>query len=77
MNDDTFMASAHDVLLAYQSPGSCPDQFVGEVLVDRGGLTNPPSNSDYSDFATRLDITAWRRTERPVVILVLESPHVD
>jgi hypothetical protein len=78
MNNNIFAKTVRDVLLSYQSPGSISDQFVGDVLVDRNVVTSPASNSDDSDFSIRQDIPTWKRPDDgPVVILVLESPHID
>lgn len=77
MNDDTFMEAARVVLHAYRSPGFCPDQFVGDILVGSDNITPPRSSGHRSDFAERQGVPPWTRSDDPVVILVLESPHTD
>jgi hypothetical protein len=75
MDDTMFMKTVQKVLLSYRSPGPCPDQFVGEIMVDRNRVSNPAGNARGSDFARRENVPPWERQDGPVVILIIESPH--
>lgn len=77
MNDNTFMEAVRAVLRTYRSPGPCPDQYVGDVLVTSSSIAPPRSSADCSDFAERQSIPPSRRSDTPAVILVLESPHTN
>ncbi|MCP8690414.1 hypothetical protein [Marinobacterium sedimentorum] len=77
MNDIKFTEAVKTVLLKYKSPGCCPDQFVGEVIVGAGSITSPSSNNENTDFAERKNIDSWSRRGSQAVFLILESPHID
>ena len=53
----------------------CKDQYVGNINVNNIITSNPVSNSSNDDFDSRVYMKDFQRTNSPIIILILESPH--
>ncbi len=74
-NGDEFLKIARERLPLFSEGRLCPDQFVGEILINNGLTANPESNELKTDFLVRQPIPEYLRPSTPSILLVLESPH--
>lgn len=72
-----FLSIAKEKIENFLETRKCPDQFVGKIVIYKGTASNPPSNEHENDFLQRRICESSKRGNKPIIIMVLESPHLS
>ncbi len=70
-----FLSIAQTHIPTFNEGRICPDQYVGEIIVTNNILATNINNNNNNDFFTRTDLINFNRSGKPVIFLILESPH--
>lgn len=72
-----FLKIANKYSPVFNEERTCPDQYVGTVQILNGVTFSPLSNMLDDDFLVRVNLCEYKRSDSPIIILIIESPHIS
>lgn len=72
-----FLEIAQEIINTYSEGRVCPDQCIGTIKISNNTTQSPEENSSKDDFKSRTNLDKFERTNSPLIIMVLESPHTS
>jgi len=72
-----FLEIAQKIITSYSEGRTCPDQCIGTIKILNNTTQSPEENTSKDDFKIRTNLDEFERTNSPLIIMILESPHTS